>query len=184
MFGFGKKDRNFFSVVVILSAILALMALNDKGVWGQGWPEMKIRLLPDNAFALVETDVGEKIRHCPHHDLNGSLDEEQLIFTLGTPDRETWVQAKNESVARQHLEKHYGRFRKRFLKKGIQKSVNINTASLTELVTLPQIGPVFAVRIVEYKDVHGMFMAVEDIQKVNGIGQGTFYAIRHYISVD
>ncbi|MFC1515408.1 ComEA family DNA-binding protein [Thermodesulfobacteriota bacterium] len=38
--------------------------------------------------------------------------------------------------------------------------------------------------MVEYREVHGLFMTVEDIQKVEGIGKGTFKAIRYYISVD
>lgn len=179
-----KKDRKFFSGVVILAALLAWVAFGGSVVQGQGWPDVKVRLLPDDAFALVETDVAEKIRHCPHHDINGKLDAEQLIFTLGTLERETWLDMKNEIAVRKHLEKHYDRWRKGIEKQGIQAPIDINTATLTELVTLPHIGPVSAVKIVEYRDAHGLFMTVEDIRKVEGIGQGTFNAIRHYISVN
>lgn len=57
-------------------------------------------------------------------------------------------------------------------------------ATLTELVMLPQIGPVFAIKIVEYRNRHNLYMTINDIEKVDGIGRGTFNAIRHYISID
>ncbi|MBE9529831.1 MAG: helix-hairpin-helix domain-containing protein [Proteobacteria bacterium] len=70
------------------------------------------------------------------------------------------------------------------MKKGLQDPVNINRAKLIELVALPRIGPVLAVKIVEYKETYGLFEKVEDIRKVQGIGSGTFNAVRHYITVN
>ena len=64
----------------------------------------------------------------------------------------------------------------------MQGTVDINRAGLTELVILPNIGPVIAVKIVEYRNMHGLFESIEDIKKVEGIGSGTFNAVRHYIS--
>lgn len=174
------RRKSFLLVPLFVFAMVLFCASPAKG---QGWPDIKIRLLPDLCFAVVEQDVGEIIRHCPHHDINGKLDAEQMIFTLGTVERETWLNPKNEIRARKHLEKHYDRLRKRAEKQGIQAPVNINKATLMELVALPQIGPVLAVKIVEYREIHGLFMTVEDIQKVEGIGKGKFNAIRYYISV-
>ncbi len=54
----------------------------------QTWSAGKISLLPDSSFALVEIEKGKKVRHCPHHDANGTLDEEQLIYVLGNFDDE------------------------------------------------------------------------------------------------
>ncbi len=70
------------------------------------------------------------------------------------------------------------------MKKGLQGSVNINRAKLTQLVALPRVGPVLAVKIVEYRNMHGLFEKIEDIRKVQGIGAGTFNAIKHYITVN
>jgi competence ComEA-like helix-hairpin-helix protein len=92
--------------------------------------------------------------------------------------------AKLKTVAKKHLEKHYDRFKTLTMKKGLAAPVNINEASLAELVLLPQIGPVLAVKIVEYRNANGMFMTIEDIKKIDGIGQGIYYAIQHYISLD
>jgi competence protein ComEA len=48
--------------------------------------------------------------------------------------------------------------------------LNINRASAKELESLPGIGPVLALRIVEYRSANGPFLAIEDLQKVPGIG--------------
>jgi competence protein ComEA len=61
--------------------------------------------------------------------------------------------------------------------------VNINSASIEELVSLCGIGPVYAKRIVEYRTKY-RFKRIEDIVKVNGIGQRTFEAIKDDICVD
>lgn len=65
----------------------------------------------------------------------------------------------------------------------IPDKVNINTASLEELETLPRIGPVMANRIIEYRNTYGKFQSIEDITKVKGIGQKTFERIKEMITV-
>lgn len=62
--------------------------------------------------------------------------------------------------------------------------ININTASLDELVMLDRIGPKYAQRIIEYRETAGPFTAAEDIMKVKGIGMKTFEANKDKISVD
>jgi competence ComEA-like helix-hairpin-helix protein len=61
--------------------------------------------------------------------------------------------------------------------------VNINTATVDELVTLPGIGKAYAQRIVEYRDKNGPFKKVEDLLNVRGIGEKTFERIRDRITV-
>lgn len=48
--------------------------------------------------------------------------------------------------------------------------VNLNTASATELQSLPGIGPVLAAAIIEWRERHGGFTAVADLDDVPGIG--------------
>ncbi len=48
--------------------------------------------------------------------------------------------------------------------------VNLNTATAEELQTLPGIGPVLAGHIVDHRDRHGRFTAVEQLLEVSGIG--------------
>ena len=61
--------------------------------------------------------------------------------------------------------------------------VNINTATLTELESLPGIGPVLAGRIISYRQENGPFSKIEDIQNVSGIGFKIFEGFKDLISV-
>lgn len=180
-----NKENNSCQLIIvylILFSFLVLILWIEGTGWCQGWPDIKVRLLPDDCFAVIEFDTGSKIRHCPHHDENGKLDEEQLIYVLGTLDQETWLDPKHKKVAQKHLKKHYDRFRTKNIKKGLQDPIDINRAQLNELVVLPQVGPSLAVKIVEYRNAHGMFITIDKIKKVDGIGPGIFNAIRHYIT--
>jgi competence ComEA-like helix-hairpin-helix protein len=62
--------------------------------------------------------------------------------------------------------------------------ININTASASELETLPGIGPVLAQRVVEYRQSNGPFRTPEDIKDVKGIGDGIFAEIKDSITVE
>jgi len=48
--------------------------------------------------------------------------------------------------------------------------VNLNTAGVDELATLPRVGPVLAQRIVEWRVQHGPFRRVEELDAVDGVG--------------
>jgi len=66
---------------------------------------------------------------------------------------------------------------------GENELININTASLEELDSLPGIGPSIAQRIIDYRDQNGPFAAIEDILNVSGIGPSTFDQIKDLITV-
>jgi competence protein ComEA len=61
--------------------------------------------------------------------------------------------------------------------------VNINRASITELDTLPGVGPAIAQRIVDYRTEYGDFSTIEDITNVKGIGPATFEKLKDQITV-
>jgi len=61
--------------------------------------------------------------------------------------------------------------------------VNINTASVDELVSLPGIGKAYAQRIVDYRTKNGPFKRIEDLLNVQGIGDKTFEKIRSRLTV-
>ncbi len=61
--------------------------------------------------------------------------------------------------------------------------VNINTATVAELKTLPGIGDVLAQRIVDYREAHGAFSSIEELMQVSGIGEKRFAAIRDLVTV-
>lgn len=62
-------------------------------------------------------------------------------------------------------------------------SVNINTAGISELCTLPGIGEKTAESIVAYREEHGPFSDGKDIMQVSGIGSAKYERIKDYISV-
>mgnify|MGYP000271900557 FL=1 len=61
--------------------------------------------------------------------------------------------------------------------------VNINTANQTELETLPGIGASIATKIISYRNKNGKFINIEDIKKVNGIGESKYEKIKDLIKV-
>jgi len=68
--------------------------------------------------------------------------------------------------------------------KASNTKININTATLEELDTLPGIGPSTAAKIVAYREQNGEFKTIEDIMNVSGIGQSKFNNIKDFITVD
>ena len=61
--------------------------------------------------------------------------------------------------------------------------ININTAGLAELDSIPGIGPVLAQRIIDYREQNGFFSSPEEIQNVSGIGPKTYEKMADYITV-
>ena len=61
--------------------------------------------------------------------------------------------------------------------------VNINTASLEELMSLTGIGEAKAKDIIKYREDNGGFKTIEDLLKVSGIGDNTFASIKENITV-
>lgn len=185
---FIKMSNNKTGLTEIFVTVFSLIVLLIMGTvpgYSQVWSAHEIKYLSDDCFAVIEIDEnGDKVRHCPYCGLDGEIDNEQLIYVLGSLDSEKWIDPTNSQIARKHLENHYNRLIKKLMKNGLHDPININTAKLFELVMLPHIGPVLAVKIVKFRDANSRYKSIENIRNVEGIGQGTFNAIRHYITVD
>ena len=61
--------------------------------------------------------------------------------------------------------------------------VNINTATATELTTLPGVGDATAAEIVRDREANGAFTSVEDLMRVSGIGEKKFAKLKDKIRV-
>ena len=63
------------------------------------------------------------------------------------------------------------------------EQVNINTASIDQLMELDRVGAKYAQRIVEYREQNGPFKTPQDIMNVKGIGEKTWEANKDRIVV-
>jgi len=61
--------------------------------------------------------------------------------------------------------------------------VNLNTASIEQLTTLPGVGPKLAARIVEYRQKSGTFRSTQELMNVKGVGEKNFAKIEAWLSV-
>ncbi|WP_420856239.1 ComEA family DNA-binding protein [Streptomyces abyssalis] len=60
--------------------------------------------------------------------------------------------------------------------------MSLSSATVAQLETLPGVGPVLAQHIVEYREEHGGFTSVDQLQEVNGIGDRRFADIKPKVS--
>jgi competence protein ComEA len=61
--------------------------------------------------------------------------------------------------------------------------VNINTATVEQLTTLPGVGPKLAARIVEYRQKSGTFRSAQELMNVKGIGEKNYAKIEAFLTV-
>lgn len=62
------------------------------------------------------------------------------------------------------------------------ETVNINTASLGELIQLPHVGPAIAQKIIEYR-IEQRFVSIQELKRINGIGELIFKDIEQYVVI-
>lgn len=61
--------------------------------------------------------------------------------------------------------------------------ININTCGISDLLKIKGLGEIKATKIIEYRELNGLFNNIEEIKKVNGIGDVLFNKIKEFITV-
>ncbi len=64
-----------------------------------------------------------------------------------------------------------------------QHPINLNSATVTELMQLPKIGAKTAERVIKFRKEHGGFRRSEELMNVKGIGEKSFVKLKPYLSV-
>ncbi len=66
----------------------------------------------------------------------------------------------------------------------IPKVINLNTATVEELVSLPNLGEVLAERIIEYRSEKGSFTSLDDLLNVEGVGDSRLSLWKPYLTIE
>jgi comEA protein len=69
-------------------------------------------------------------------------------------------------------------------KTSAEKSINLNTAGIEELMRIPGIGEKTAEKILQYRNENGSFRQLEQLQEIKGIGSKKFNLIKIYVYIE
>jgi competence ComEA-like helix-hairpin-helix protein len=182
-----RKDMSSKSLrrcLLVVGGILLLCVISP--ALAEKWSQRYIESLPDSAFAAIEISKdGKKIRHLPHHNHLGELDIPHLKSALGRIHQVKWIDPANLAKAKAHLEQHYQVYKQERAKaRGLKGPININKASINELMQLPHIGEKRAIAILEYRKTYGDFKTTSELMRIPGIGPKMLRDIEDFVTLE
>ena len=117
-------------------------------------------------------------------ELEKMLNGEEINYDNIITDKEIlFPDIKNDAVIEEETNTSNNESTKEESKTEEISIVNINTASIEELDSLPGIGSSKAQNIIDYRNINGKFGSIEEILNVNGIGTAIYEQIKTYITV-
>ena len=111
-----------------------------------------------------------------YHNLAAYLTDGQKVYV-------PTLEETGEVSFKEHIAGYVGEDRASEQDAGTRK-VNLNTAGLTELMTLSGIGEAKAESIIQYREKVGPFQSIDELKKVSGIGEAMFERIKECVEVE
>lgn len=147
--------------------------------------EMVLYVYTKTEYKKKEKNVVKEIKVCPtdNHDIEECTKDYVSIIesTNNTKNDDPNIALENKEVKPD--EKAEDKGESKTPTDVSSKKININSASLEELMTLNGIGEAKAKLIINYRNESGKFMQIEDIKKVKGIGDAMYEKIKESIMV-
>lgn len=175
----GQDKRNKIYVYITGEVIVPGVVILDEGsrisdaINAAGGTTINANVSKVNLVYVLED--GMKVNIPNNSDLKVNPNFEYITTASG--DRRNDVYSNNEGGASSGSGISNGGGSER------QEIVNINTATQTELESLPGIGPSLALKIINYRKENGNFSSIEDIKNVSGIGESKFEVLKEFIRV-
>ncbi len=121
--------------------------------------------------------------------LSKKVTDEMVIIVYSTEEIANYIQTKENENIEQELCSSNSELKNDAcidndnIMESVTGVININYASMEELMTLPGIGEGKAQDIIDYRSEHGLFSVIEDLMNVSGIGESTFASLKENITV-
>ena len=123
-------------------------------------------------------DDGMKVNIPNNNDLKNDNDFEYITMNSGDGRNDDYSSGTNtENSTETNNSNTSSAYNKKY------DIVNINTATQTELETLPGIGPSLALKIINHRKENGKFSSIDQIKDVSGIGESKYENIKKYITI-
>lgn len=160
-----EPESGFYKYKLLLTVVLGFFVLCGSSVLLWQINKQTKTAPQDENIALKNQldDLNKKI-----DELNKSLEE--LKNSSPTVESKTFIKSSSGKVAGDQSSKGNG-------------LININSASASQLDSLPGIGPSYAQRIIEYRNSSGGFKAKEELKNIKGIGDKTFDKLKDLITI-
>lgn len=142
----------------------------------------------EGIVSLKEGDrVIDAIKKAGGETKNADLSQVNLAYIL-SDGQKIYIPAKNEKIdnfviSSNEAEIIDNKGNKNSESSNMSSKININTATESQLDTLPGIGPSTAMKIIEYRNANGKFKKIEDIKEVRGIGEAKYEDLKKYITI-
>lgn len=158
---------------LIIGSVLIILIMAGGGflLWRESYWKPKLESRIENSESRIESQEA-KIK-----ELEGKIEESianPSAVSAADPDSQGQVAGaatNNQDTSNNNQ------------KAEISSKININTATAAELDSLPGIGPVYAGRIIDYRNAHSGYKSLEEIMNVKGIGQVTYNKFKDKISL-